>query len=173
MPTAAVIVEVNPRIQVERTVTECATGIDLVKAQIRIAGGARIGTPRRVPPQEIHARRTALRAHHDRRSGEHSSPTTARSPPTAVLQTRPRLTPAPPTGAIIARPTTRCCGGDRVVADGGDHARMHRAPRAASAACPSLRFLDQLITHPRFARSGFTTLHRGERRSCTGRARDH
>ena len=37
-------IEVNPRIQVEHTVTECATGIDLVKAQIRIAAGARIGT---------------------------------------------------------------------------------------------------------------------------------
>src|SRR5580704_397636 len=33
-------IEVNPRIQVEHTVTECATGIDLVKAQIRIAEGA-------------------------------------------------------------------------------------------------------------------------------------
>ena len=32
-------IEVNPRIQVEHTVTECATGIDIVKAQIRIAGG--------------------------------------------------------------------------------------------------------------------------------------
>ena len=43
----------NPRIQVEHTVTECATGIDLVKAQIRIAGGARIGTPESgVPPQD-------------------------------------------------------------------------------------------------------------------------
>jgi pyruvate carboxylase len=37
------LLEVNPRIQVEHTVTECATGIDLVKAQIRIADGARIG----------------------------------------------------------------------------------------------------------------------------------
>ena len=36
-------IEVNPRIQVEHTVTECATGIDLVKAQIRIADGAHIG----------------------------------------------------------------------------------------------------------------------------------
>ena len=37
-------IEVNPRIQVEHTVTEEVTGIDIVKAQIRIAGGARIGT---------------------------------------------------------------------------------------------------------------------------------
>ena len=36
-------IEVNPRIQVEHTVTEAVTGIDLVKAQIRIAGGATIG----------------------------------------------------------------------------------------------------------------------------------
>ena len=33
-------IEVNPRIQVEHTVTEEITGIDLVQSQIRIAGGA-------------------------------------------------------------------------------------------------------------------------------------
>ena len=36
-------IEVNPRIQVEHTVTEEITGIDIVKAQIRIAEGAAIG----------------------------------------------------------------------------------------------------------------------------------
>ncbi len=36
-------IEVNPRIQVEHTVTEEVTGIDIVKAQIRIAQGGRIG----------------------------------------------------------------------------------------------------------------------------------
>ena len=36
-------IEVNPRIQVEHTVTEVITGVDLVKAQIRIAQGATIG----------------------------------------------------------------------------------------------------------------------------------
>ncbi len=36
-------IEVNPRIQVEHTVTEMVTGIDIVKAQIRITEGASIG----------------------------------------------------------------------------------------------------------------------------------
>lgn len=36
-------IEVNPRIQVEHTVTEEITGIDIVKAQIRITEGAQIG----------------------------------------------------------------------------------------------------------------------------------
>ena len=38
-------IEVNPRIQVEHTVTEEITGIDIVKAQIRLVSGEKIGTP--------------------------------------------------------------------------------------------------------------------------------
>ena len=47
-------IEVNPRIQVEHTVTEEVTGIDIVKAQIRIAEGAHIGSVEEsfVPSQE-------------------------------------------------------------------------------------------------------------------------
>ena len=37
-------IEVNPRIQVEHTVTEVVTGIDIVKAQINIMEGGHIGT---------------------------------------------------------------------------------------------------------------------------------
>ncbi|WP_135076358.1 pyruvate carboxylase [Terasakiella sp. SH-1] len=36
-------IEVNPRVQVEHTVTEVVTGIDIVQAQIRICEGAMIG----------------------------------------------------------------------------------------------------------------------------------
>jgi pyruvate carboxylase len=36
-------IEVNPRIQVEHTVTEQITGVDIVKAQIRVSEGGRIG----------------------------------------------------------------------------------------------------------------------------------
>lgn len=37
-------IEVNPRIQVEHTVTEQITGIDIVKGQIRVTEGARVGS---------------------------------------------------------------------------------------------------------------------------------
>jgi pyruvate carboxylase len=54
-------IEVNPRIQVEHTVTEMITGVDIVKAQIRITEGGHIGVttagadgrhPTGVPAQE-------------------------------------------------------------------------------------------------------------------------
>ena len=45
-------IEVNPRLQVEHTVTEVVTGIDIVKAQIRIAEGAKIGTPESGVPHQ-------------------------------------------------------------------------------------------------------------------------
>ena len=46
-------IEVNPRIQVEHTVTEMVTGIDLVQAQIRIAQGCRLhDAPLSLPNQE-------------------------------------------------------------------------------------------------------------------------
>ncbi len=46
-------IEVNPRVQVEHTVTEEVTGIDIIKAQIHLVDGAIIGTAESgVPPQE-------------------------------------------------------------------------------------------------------------------------
>ncbi len=45
-------IEVNPRIQVEHTVTEEITGIDIVKAQIHVVEGKRIGTAESGVPEQ-------------------------------------------------------------------------------------------------------------------------
>jgi pyruvate carboxylase len=46
-------IEVNPRIQVEHTVTEMVTGIDLVRSQILIASGHKLHEPPvQIPPQD-------------------------------------------------------------------------------------------------------------------------
>src|SRR5262249_40355708 len=46
-------IEVNPRIQVEHTVTEVVTGVDLIKSQILIAQGATLSDPEiNLPGQE-------------------------------------------------------------------------------------------------------------------------
>ncbi|UBH23160.1 pyruvate carboxylase [Macrococcus armenti] len=47
-------IEVNPRIQVEHTITEMVTGIDIVKAQILIAEGAALSDPRVAIPEQSH-----------------------------------------------------------------------------------------------------------------------
>jgi pyruvate carboxylase len=54
-------IEVNPRIQVEHTVTEQVTGLDVVKAQIRIQQGGRLGCVEEtgIPTQD----RIALNGH--------------------------------------------------------------------------------------------------------------
>ncbi|PAP91992.1 pyruvate carboxylase [Mesorhizobium wenxiniae] len=49
-------IEVNPRIQVEHTVTEQVTGIDIVKAQIHILEGEAIRTPESGVPSQEHIR---------------------------------------------------------------------------------------------------------------------
>ena len=49
-------IEVNPRIQVEHTVTEEVTGVDVVKSQIRVSQGARIGAPNSHLPSQAELR---------------------------------------------------------------------------------------------------------------------
>jgi pyruvate carboxylase len=49
-------IEVNPRIQVEHTVTEEVTGIDIVKAQIHVIEGFAIGTPESGVPAQADIR---------------------------------------------------------------------------------------------------------------------
>ncbi len=107
-------IEVNPRIQVEHTVTEVVTGIDLVKAQIRIAEGAtdrRARERRAAAVRHPHERPRDAVPHHDRGSRErlhsglrphHCLPQPRRA--SASGSTRARPTPARSSRA----PTTRC-----------------------------------------------------------------
>ena len=159
-------IEVNPRIQVEHTVTECATGIDLVKAQIRIAGGARIGSAESgVPPQEeIRISAHALQCRITTEDPEnHFIPdygkiSAYRSP--AGFGVRLDAGTAY-TGAIITRSYDSLLVKVTAWSPTAEEtiARMHRAlwEFRIRGVVTNLRFLDQLITHPRFARGEYTT----------------
>src|SRR5579883_1991868 len=159
-------IEVNPRIQVEHTVTECATGIDIVKAQIRIAGGARIGTPESGVPEQRDIR---LSAHalqcrvttEDPENGfipDYGKLTAYRSPAGFGI----RLDAGTAyTGAIITRSYDSLLVKVTSWAPSPEEAiaRMHRAlwEFRIRGVVTNLRFLDQVITHPRFARGDYTT----------------
>jgi pyruvate carboxylase len=159
-------IEVNPRIQVEHTVTECATGIDLVKAQIRIAEGAPIGSAESgVPAQaDIRISAHALQCRITTEDPENNfipdygKIAAYRSPAGFGI----RLDAGTAyTGAIITRfydsllvkVTAWSPTPEETIA------RMHRAlwEFRIRGVVTNLRFLDQLITHPRFARGDYST----------------
>src|SRR5246500_5244267 len=159
-------IEVNPRIQVEHTVTECATGIDIVKAQIRIAGGARIGSHESgVPVQEnIHINAHALQCRVTTEDPENNfipdygRITAYRSPAGFGI----RLDAGTAyTGAIITRSYDSLLVKVTSWAPTPEEtiARMHRALAEfrIRGVVTNLRFLDQLITHPRFVSGDYTT----------------
>src|SRR5271168_1177623 len=159
-------IEVNPRIQVEHTVTECVTGIDLVKAQIRIAAGARIGTAESgVPPQEeIRVNAHALQCRVTTEDPENNfvpdygRVTAYRSPAGYGIRLDAGTAYS---GAIITRfydsllvkVTAWSPTAEETIA------RMHRAlwEFRIRGVVTNLRFLDQLIMHPRFATADYTT----------------
>jgi pyruvate carboxylase len=159
-------IEVNPRVQVEHTVTECATGIDIVKAQIRIAGGARIGTAESgVPPQEeirigAHALQCRVTTEDPENNfiPDYGKITAYRSP--AGFGVRLDAGTAY-TGAIITRSYDSLLVKVTAWAPAPEEtiARMHRAlwEFRIRGVVTNLRFLDQVITHPRFARGEYTT----------------
>jgi pyruvate carboxylase len=159
-------IEVNPRIQVEHTVTECATGIDLVKAQLRIADGARIGeADSGVPPQaEIRLASHALQCRVTTEDPfnnfvpDYGRMTAYRSPAGFGVRLDAGTAYA---GALITRSydsllvkvTTWAATPVETIA------RMHRAlwEFRIRGVATNLRFLDQIITHPRFAEGQYTT----------------
>jgi pyruvate carboxylase len=159
-------IEVNPRIQVEHTVTEVVTGIDLVKAQIRIAEGAVIGTEASgVPAQsQIRINGHAMQCR-----------VTTEDPENAFIPDYGRITayrsPAgfgirldagtAYTGAFITRSYDSLLVKVTAWAPtaGETIARMHRAlwEFRVRGVVTNLRFLDQVILHPRFERADYTT----------------
>src|SRR5579862_1504668 len=159
-------IEVNPRIQVEHTVTECATGIDLVKAQIRIAEGARIGTAESgVPPQEqirigAHALQCRITTEDPENNfiPDYGKIAAYRSPAGFGIRLDAGTAYA---GAIITRSydslLVKVTAWSPTAAE--TIARMHRAlwEFRIRGVVTNLRFLDQLITHPRFVSGDYST----------------
>ena len=159
-------IEVNPRIQVEHTVTEEITGIDIVKAQIRIAEGEKIGKSGSIIPAQsaIRVSGTAIQCR-----------VTAEDPNNNFI---------PDYGNIIAYrspsgPGIRLDGGTayngawisraydsllvKVTARGSDGEdsinRMRRALMEfrVRGVATNLPFLLQLLTHPKFQSGDYNT----------------
>lgn len=159
-------IEVNPRIQVEHTVTEAITGIDLVKAQIRIADGARIGDEASgVPAQkDIHITAHALQCRvttedpENNFAPDYGKITAYRSPAGFGIRLDAGTAYA---GAILTRSYDSMLVKVTAWAPNPVEAiaRMHRAlwEFRIRGVATNLRFLDQVITHPKFAHGEYTT----------------
>ncbi|MCB5202257.1 pyruvate carboxylase [Neorhizobium sp. T786] len=159
-------IEVNPRIQVEHTVTEVVTGIDIVKAQIHILEGFAIGTPESgVPAQEnirLHGHALQCRI-------------TTEDPEQNFIPDYGRITAyrsaagfgirldggTAYTGAIITRFYDPLLV--KVTASGGTPqeaiSRMDRALREfrIRGVATNLTFLEAIIGHPKFRDNSYTT----------------
>jgi len=159
-------IEVNPRIQVEHTVTEAITGIDLVKSQIRIADGAKIGAEAsRVPQQaDIHMMSHALECRvttedpENNFAPDYGKITAYRSPAGFGIRLDAGTAYA---GAILTRSYDSMLVKVTAWASSPQEAiaRMHRAlwEFRIRGVATNLRFLDQVITHPRFVNAEYTT----------------
>ncbi|MEZ0265070.1 MAG: pyruvate carboxylase, partial [Phycisphaerae bacterium] len=159
-------IEVNPRIQVEHTVTEVVTGIDIVKAQILIAQGHKLHqAPLNVPSQEnIQTRGVAIQAR-----------ITTEDPENNFIPDYGRITTYRSAGGFALR----LDGGNgfggavitpyfdsllvKVTAWGQDHLesirRMDRALREfrIRGVKTNIPFVENLINHPAFVSGDATT----------------
>ncbi|MEP9372787.1 pyruvate carboxylase [Mesorhizobium sp. KR1-2] len=159
-------IEVNPRIQVEHTVTEEVTGIDIVKAQIHILDGFAIGTPESgVPTQaDIRLNGHALQCRITTEDPEHNfipdyGRITAYRGATGFGIRLDGGTAY--SGAVITRFYDPLL--EKVTAwaptPGEAIARMHRALREfrIRGVATNLTFLEAIITHPAFQANSYTT----------------
>jgi len=159
-------IEVNPRIQVEHTVTEEVTGIDIVKAQIHLLDGAVIGTPESgVPLQEnIRLNGNAIQCR-----------VTTEDPEQNFIPDYGRITAyrgatgfgvrldggTAYSGAVITRYYDPLLEKVTCWAPTAEEAiaRMHRALREfrIRGVATNLAFLENIITHPDFIANRYTT----------------
>ncbi|MBL4870006.1 MAG: pyruvate carboxylase, partial [Robiginitomaculum sp.] len=160
-------IEVNPRLQVEHTVTEEITGIDIVKAQIRISEGAKIGDVKAcgVPTQnQIKVHGCAIQCRitsEDPENGfvpDYGRITTYRS----AMGFGIRLDGGPAySGAVITRHYDSLLEKITAWAPGQSEAltRMDRALREfrIRGISTNIPFLENVINHPKFADASYTT----------------
>ena len=160
-------IEVNPRLQVEHTVTEEVTGIDVVKAQIQIAQGGRIGALEEtgVPEQSdivLHGHALQCRI-------------TSEDPEANFVPDYGRISAyrgatgfgirldggTAYSGAVITRYYDSLLEKVTAWAPSPDEAirRMDRALREfrIRGVATNLVFVENLINHPKFARAEYTT----------------
>lgn len=159
-------IEVNPRIQVEHTVTEEVTGIDIVKAQLRISAGAQIGDPGSgVPGQEAialsgHAIQCRVTTENPENgfAPDHGRMTTYHSP--AGFGIRLDAGTAYP-GAVVTPFYDSLLAKVTVWGDSPGEAiqRMGRAlgEFRVGGVASNLSFLENVIAHPAFAAGECTT----------------
>ncbi len=159
-------IEVNPRIQVEHTVTEEITGIDIVKAQIRIAEGEKICKPGSIiPPQSgISISGTAIQCRvtaedpHNNFIPDYGNIIAYRSPSGPGIRLDGGMAY---TGAWISRAYDSLLV--KVTARGSDGnesiSRMRRALMEfrVRGVATNLSFLLQLLTHPKFQSGDYNT----------------
>ena len=159
-------IEVNPRIQVEHTVTEQVTGVDVVKAQIRITEGARIGDPDAFLPAQASIRLNghALQCRittEDPENGfnpDYGRITAYRSAAGFGLRldggtayTGAVITPF--YDSLLVKVTAWGHSAEEAISRMGRGLREFRIRGVSS----NLQFLENVITHPRFASGDFTT----------------
>src|SRR5256884_423454 len=159
-------IEVNPRLQVEHTVTEEVTGIDIVKAQLRIAAGARIGDPDSgVPAQEAitlagHALQCRVTTEDPARglAPAHGRLTTCQVPAGFGIRVdagsaHTGASVSPPYDSLLMKIVAR---GDSPEETIGRMARALGESRVEGVAS-NLEFLEHVIAHPAFATGAYTT----------------
>ena len=159
-------IEVNPRIQVEHTVTEVVTGIDIVKAQIRIAAGERIGDPNCGVPEQAHILvnghamqcRITTEDPENNFVPDYGQLTAYRSPAGFGIRLDAGTAYA---GAFISRSYDSLLVKVTAWAPSPEETvrRMHRAllEFRIRGVVTNLRFLEQVITHRLFVTGAYTT----------------